>query len=104
MVLRIDRPGRRAIVGMAAGRWAGPARLVWEAAPPVRTLDIPVNRGPAESVRFLRQAGATVDVVALAKAPTLVTCRYCGAVIAPEQALDQVTCYGCGSDVRGIVY
>lgn len=101
VVLRINGQSRRLLVGMAVGHWDGPGALVWEAAEPTHPLDMP-EAGECE--RFLRAVGVAVDEAARAKAPTLVTCRYCGEVIAPEHALNQDTCYGCGSGLHGIVY
>lgn len=104
VVLRINGKSRKVLVGLATGHWDGPGALVWKAAEPTRTLDIPVGGEAGELERFLRAVGAAVDEAARVKAPTLVTCRYCGAVIAPEHALNQDTCYGCGSELHGIVY
>lgn len=103
VVLRINGESRRVLVGMATGHWNGPGALVWKAVEPT-TLDLPVNGEAGELERFLRAVGAAVDEAARAKAPVLVTCRYCGAAIAPEHALNQDTCYGCGSELHGIVY
>jgi len=104
VVLRVNGASRRVLVGRAAGHWDGPGALVWEAADPATVLEMPVGGEAEELERFLRTTGAAVDEAARAKAPTLVTCRYCGAVIAPEHALDRDTCYGCGSELHGIVY
>jgi ribosomal protein L32 len=54
--------------------------------------------------RFLVELREAVDAAAAAKAPTLVVCRYCGNLVAPEHAIDVSTCHGCGSSVFGIVY
>lgn len=104
VVLRINAESRRLLAGMAEGHWDGPGTLVWGATQPATTLDIPVGGEAGELERFLSTVGAAVDEAARAKAPTLVTCRYCGAMIAPEHALERDTCYGCGSEVYGIVY
>ena len=45
-----------------------------------------------------------VDAAAQSKSPSLVICRYCGALVAPEFSLGEELCMGCGSSVFGVVY
>ncbi len=92
-------------VGVARGSWLDPGTLRWQVAEPSTTLTAPpADALPAEVDAFLVDLGAAVDAAAEAKAPQLITCRYCGALVAPEHALGEDTCQGCGTSVFGVVY
>lgn len=92
-------------VGVATGEWATPGQLFWslvEATSPVRS---PAVHASDDEVRaFLDAVGSAVDDAFDARRSHLVICRYCGTLVAPEHALDDQTCQGCGSSVHGIVY
>ena len=53
---------------------------------------------------FLGRLADAVDDAFAAKRPSLVICRYCGALVAPEHALDDDICHGCGTRFLGVVY
>jgi hypothetical protein len=92
-------------VGVATGEWPTPGQLVWSLVDPTRPVRSPAAHASDDEVRdFLDAVGHAVDDAFDAKRPTLVVCRYCGDLVAPEHALDDRTCHGCGSAVRGIVY
>jgi hypothetical protein len=95
----------RVLVGVARGSWLDPGTLRWQVGDPSATLAPPPVGAPSADVDdFLADLRAAVDAAAEAKAALLVTCRYCGALVAPEHALGDQTCHGCGSAVFGIVY
>ncbi len=92
-------------VGMAVGEWAGAHPLLWSIAAPVVHLTTPApGAAGADTDLLLEDLRAAVDDAARAKAASLVVCRYCGALVAPEYALGEELCMGCGSTVFGVVY
>jgi hypothetical protein len=92
-------------IGAAIGHWQGAWPLLWTLTEPTVSLVTPSRTAPSAEVdRFLVELREAVDAAAAAKAPTLVVCRYCGNLVAPEHAIDESTCHGCGSSVFGIVY
>lgn len=92
-------------IGMAVGEWAGPHPLLWTIAPKVVRLRVPEpGAAAADTDRLLDDLRDAVDAAALAKAPSLVICRYCGALVAPEYSLGEELCMGCGASVFGVVY
>lgn len=92
-------------VGMAVGEWSGPHPLLWTIAEPVVHLSTPALRSDAcDTDALLDDLRDAVDAAALAKSPSLVVCRYCGALVAPEHALGEELCMACGSSVFGVVY
>ena len=104
-ILVADDASPRVVVGMAVGEWAGAHPLLWTIAPPTAHLTTPASGTPAaDTDRLLDDLREAVDAAALAKAPSLVVCRYCGALVAPEYALGADLCMGCGSSVFGVVY
>lgn len=92
------------IVGAAKGDWLDPGTLRWSLNDPVTTLPVPGPQAPASVDEFLKDLRVAVEAAADAKAPSLVTCRYCGDLVAPEHALGDDSCQSCGSIVFGIVY
>jgi len=101
----IDDDDRLLRVGPASGQWHGPATLRWAIAGPAEVLAVPGAGADAVEVdALLAGLGEIVDSVAAEQAHRLVTCRYCGSVVAPEHALGDELCQGCGSRVFGIVY
>lgn len=92
-------------VGVAVGEWAGPASLLWSLVTPTGTLATP-ERGSAseETDDLLARLRDLVDEAAQSKSGSLVVCRYCGALVAPEYALEDELCQACGTAVFGIVY
>lgn len=92
-------------VGVALGSWIDPGTLAWSVAEPSVSLRTPDRDAPAGEVdAFLADLGAAVEAAYAVKAPTLVTCRYCGSLVAPEHALRDDTCHACGTNVFGVVY
>ena len=92
-------------VGLARGSWLDPATLRWRVVEPSVTLTTPPVDAPSTDVdAFLTALGAAVEAAAEAKAAHLVTCRYCGALVAPEHALGDDTCQDCGTSVFGVLY
>ncbi len=101
----IDDDDRLLRVGPSSGQWHGPATLRWAIAGPAEVLAVPGAGADAVEVdALLAGLGEIVDSVAAEQAHRLVTCRYCGSVVAPEHALGDELCQGCGSRVFGIVY
>jgi hypothetical protein len=104
-ILVTDDPSPEVSVGMAVGEWAGVHPLLWTIAPPVVHLRTPEPRAAAaDTDRLLEDLRAAVDEAAQAKAPSLVVCRYCGALVAPEHSLGDELCMACGTAVFGVVY
>ncbi len=91
---------------MAVGEWAGVHPLLWTDRRAGRAPDDTGRRAAADADTdvLLDDLRTAVDAAALAKAPILVVCRYCGALVAPEYALGEELCMGCGSTVFGVVY
>lgn len=104
-ILVTDDVSPEVSVGMAVGEWVGPHPLLWTIAAPVMHLSTPdPGAGAADTDLLLDELREAVDAAARAKAPSLVVCRYCGALVAPEHALGEELCIGCGSSVFGVVY
>jgi hypothetical protein len=104
-ILVTDDASPEVSVGMAVGEWAGAHPLLWTITSPVVHLRTPSpGAADAETDLLLEDLRVAVDSAALAKAPSLVICRYCGALVAPEYALGEELCMGCGSSVFGVVY
>lgn len=95
VAIRVEPSTRAVTVGPAIGSWEGVASLRWRVGEP-RTVLAPAT--------FLDQLRSAVDAAAATKAPTLIVCRYCGALTAPEHALNAETCHACGSVIFGVVY
>lgn len=92
-------------VGTAAGHWQGPSTLQWTLGALVRTCEVPGRDAPSFEVdRLLELLRDAVDSAYLAALPTLVTCRYCGSVVAAALAEGDERCASCGSAIFGIVY
>lgn len=92
-------------VGMAVGEWQGVHALLWTLADPRRDLVVPAASAPARDTDdLLADLAAAVEEAARAKAPTLVVCRYCGRLVAPEHAFDEEHCHSCASRLLGVVY
>jgi hypothetical protein len=93
------------LVGLATGRWDGPTSLVWRVVDPMTEVAAPV-RGAASSAldAFVEVLRSAVDEAAEAKSPVLVTCRYCGMLVAPEHAFGDDCCQGCAGSLFGAVY
>lgn len=102
VAIRVDPSTRAVTVGPAKGSWEGVASLRWRVGEPHTVLALP-SAGLALAV-FLDQLRSAVDAAAATKAPTLIVCRYCGSLTAPEHAFDPETCHACGSGVFGVVY
>ena len=93
------------LVGAATGRWDGPAALVWRLSGPLVEVAAPArDTSRAEMDAFIDVLQGAVDDAAAAKAPELVTCRYCGMLVGPEHAFGDECCQGCSSSVLGVVY
>lgn len=104
-ILVSDDPVPEVAAGQAVGTWPTPATLEWSLGEPaVRLRAVPPQAPDAEVVTFLERLGGAVDDAFAAKRPQLVICRYCGALVAPEHALGDEMCHGCGSRLLGIVY
>lgn len=104
-ILVTDDTSPQVTVGMAVGEWSGVHPLLWTIAAPVVHLSTPEpGAADVDTDHMLDDLRAAVDSAALAKAPALVVCRYCGALVAPEHALGEELCMGCGSSVFGVVY
>ena len=92
-------------VGVAEGRWRDPGTLEWSLGEGTGEVSAVAPRASDEEVAaLLRALGDAVDDAFAAKRPTLVICRYCGALVAPEHALDDAICHGCGTRFLGVVY
>lgn len=92
-------------VAMAVGDWQGGHTLLWTLADPRRHLVVPALDAPARDTdRLLADLAVAVDAAARSKAPTLVVCRYCGGLVAPERAFDEEHCRSCASRLLGVVY
>lgn len=101
----VDDGDRWLRVGPSSGRWHGPAALRWAIVEPVVELAVPeAGADPAEVDDLVARLGKAVDAVAAEQSRRLVTCRYCGTMVAPEHALGEELCQACGSRVFGIVY
>jgi hypothetical protein len=93
------------VVAVAEGTWPDPGTLHWEPGRVVATMTVPERTAPAAETDLLLEAmRGAVDAAYAIKAPALVTCRYCGALVAPEHAFGEEACHGCGSAVFGVVY
>ena len=104
-VLVDDDPVPAVKVGRAEGTWRDPGTLEWAVgAPRARLRAATVHASDAEVATLLERLAAAVDDAFAAKRPSLVICRYCGALVAPEHALGDEMCHGCGTRLRGIVY
>lgn len=104
-ILVDDDPVPQVTVGIAEGRWRDPGTLEWSlGGPVVRLRAVTVHATDAEVATLLERLGGAVDDAFAAKRPSLVICRYCGALVAPEHALGDEMCHGCGSRLLGIVY
>lgn len=104
-ILVDDDPVPQVEVGTAEGRWPDPGTLEWSlSAPTVRLRAVPVHASDGEVAAMLESLGQAVDAAFAAKRPTLVVCRYCGDLVAPEHALGDEMCHGCGTRIHGIVY
>lgn len=104
-ILVDDDPVPHVEVGTAQGRWSDPGTLEWSLAGPiVRLRAVPPHASDDEVSAVLELLGGAVDDAFAAKRSTLVICRYCGALVAPEHALGDQMCHGCGSRLLGIVY
>lgn len=104
-ILVTDDVNPEVSVGMAVGEWVGAHPLLWTIAAPVVHLAAPDPRAEAaETDLLLVELREAVDAAALSKSPSLVVCRYCGALVAPEFSLGEELCMGCGSSVFGVVY
>jgi hypothetical protein len=104
-ILVTDDPDPDVIVGVAVGEWQGVWPLLWSVTDETGVLTTPRRDAPSAEVDgFLADLRRAVDAAASAKAPTLVVCRYCGALVAPEFAVGEEVCQGCGTSVFGIVY
>jgi hypothetical protein len=92
-------------VGVAVGRWTDPGTLVWDVGTPGVGLTAPGPNAPSTEIdAFLAELGVVIDDASAAKARHLVTCRYCGILVAPELAFGEDSCQGCGTTVLGVVY
>ncbi len=92
-------------VGHAVGQWHGPATLQWSVDEVTEVLQTPSRDAPSGDVDgFLAALEEAVDAAFAETRSRLVLCRYCGSLVAPEHALSDDTCHGCGSQVHGIVY
>ena len=104
-ILVSDDVDPRVTVGLAAGEWQGPHPLLWTVLPPRRTLAVPPAGAPMRDTDdLLAELADAVEEAARAKAPTLVVCRYCARLVAPEHAFDEDRCHGCASRFLGVVY
>jgi hypothetical protein len=100
-----DDPIPEIVVGTAEGNWPDPGTLEWAMGRPVVRLQSVAPQAPdADVAVFLGRLGEAVDDAFAAKRPSLVICRYCGVLVAPEHALGDEMCHGCGSRMLGIVY
>ena len=100
-----DDPIPEVSVGTAEGGWPDPGTLEWTMGRTLVRLQAVAPQAPDPVVAvFLERLGDAVDDAFAAKRPSLVICRYCGALVAPEHALGDEMCHGCGSRLLGIVY
>lgn len=92
-------------VGVAVGEWEGSASLLWSLVAPTGALTTPEpGSASGETDDLLARLRDLVDEAARAKSAALVVCRYCGALVAPEYAVDEELCQACGTAVFGIVF
>jgi hypothetical protein len=92
-------------VGHAVGHWPGPGTLQWSITDALASFDTPPAGAPSADVdRLLADLGAAVDAAFDRSRSTLVICRYCGGLVAPEHATGDELCSGCASSVFGIVF
>lgn len=92
-------------VGTGEGEWVDPGTLVWSVTEPAAELAcVGPDASDAEVAAMLSALAGAVDDAYEAKRPSLVICRYCGTLVAPEHALGDDMCHGCGSRILGIVY
>ena len=104
-ILVDDDPVPEVTVGSAEGAWPDPGTLEWAVGGTVVMLRAVAPQAPdADVAGFLERLGAAADEAFAAKRPSLVICRYCGDLVAPEHALGDEMCHGCGSRMLGIVY
>lgn len=93
------------VVGRAVGEWHGPATLTWSVDHVVAELQTPPREAAAGDVdAFLVRLADAVDAAFDAGRGSLVLCRYCGGLFAPEYVVYEDCCQACGSAVYGIVY
>jgi hypothetical protein len=103
-ILVADETSPDVTVGMAVGEWSGAYPLLWTIAAPIVHLRTPAAGTPdIQTDSLLDDLREAVDAAAAAKAPALVVCRYCGALVGPEFALGDELCMGCGTTVFGVV-
>ena len=97
-ILVSDEPSPSIRVGVAVGDWQGSWPLLWSLTAPITSLTTPEPRTPSgDTDDLLARLREAVDTAAAAKASTLVICRYCGALVAPEHALGDELCQTCGT-------
>ena len=104
-ILLSDAADPTILVGVAVGEWQGVWPLLWTIGEPTVALTTPPRDAESEETDdLLDRLGRAVDAAAAAKRPSLVICRYCGALVAPEHALGDDTCHACGTSVLGVVF
>ncbi len=104
-ILVTDQPSPAIRVGVAVGDWQGSWPLLWSLTEPIESLRTPEPGTPSVATdELLSRLREAVDTAAAAKAPSLVVCRYCGTLVAPEHALGDELCQKCGTSVFGISY
>ena len=102
-VLVEGSPSTAVRVGGAVGSWPEPGSLEWAPGAHVRTITRPGPEAPVDHVdEFLAEMGAAVDEAAREMAPRLVTCRYCGMVVAAAFSVGAETCEDCGARLFGV--
>jgi hypothetical protein len=104
-ILVSDQPVPQVSVGVAVGRWRDPGTLEWSIGEPTgEVCAVASHASDREVAAMLTSLGQAVDEAFATKRPSLVICRYCGNLVAPEHALGSDICHACGSLVHGIVY
>ncbi len=92
-------------VGTVRGRWQGPTTLQWMLDERTGTVEVPPATAPSTAVDLLlEELRSAVDAAYERAAPSLVTCRYCGSLVAPAHSMGEERCAACGTAIFGIQY
>lgn len=96
VLIEFDDEADEIRVRQAAGEWLDPGTIHWSAQEPQSSLPL--------RALALDELARVIDLAAQAKASTLVTCRFCGDLVAPEFAFGYESCSGCASSYFGVLF
>jgi len=96
VALLFDMTEHTLTVGKAAGVWVDLGLMLWEVKEPKQTFDL-------KSLSII-EASEAADAAFTSKRRSLRICRYCGDLLGRELMFDEKCCYGCASNVFGVVY